>query len=256
MPIRLYVVHGSHPCAAVARALELKGLDHTVVELPPPLHAAFQRVKFGARTVPAIVLESGEKLSGSRAIMRRLETIAPTPPLYPSGDTRHDVLRAEEWGDQVWQPIARRLLWAAFARAPAAMAGYQQGSRLPAIPVPVLRAMAPVVTGIERRLNDAGEGEVRADLRALPAHLDRIDDWVGSGILGGHPPNAADLQIGATTRLMLTIGDLRPAMAGRAAEHHALDLWPEWPGAVPAGAYPQRWHEDLAGAIARGVPGR
>ena len=62
MPIDLYVVHGSHPCAAVQRALELKGLRFRVIELPPPLHAPIQRVRFGARTVPAVVLEDADDL--------------------------------------------------------------------------------------------------------------------------------------------------------------------------------------------------
>ena len=34
MAIDLYVVHGSHPCAAVQRALELKRLPFRVIELP------------------------------------------------------------------------------------------------------------------------------------------------------------------------------------------------------------------------------
>ena len=248
MAIKLYVVHGSHPCAAVQRALEIKSLDYRLVELPPPAHIPFQRAKFGGRTVPAAVLETGEKVSGSRAIMRRLEAIAPTPALYPDGEDRHDVLRAEEWGDQVWQPLGRRLLWAAFAVAPAAMNGYQEGARRP-VPAPALRLAAPTVIRIERRLNDASEGEVRADLRALGNHLDRIDGWVDAGILGGDQPNAADLQIGATTRLLLTIGDVATAIAGRPAERHARQLWPEWAGAVPAGAYPQRWRDDVSAGL-------
>ena len=84
MPIKLYVIHGSHPAAAVARALEMKGLAYEVVELLPPLHFAIQRVRFGAPTVPAVRLESGMKVSGSTAIMRRLEELAPDPPLFPS----------------------------------------------------------------------------------------------------------------------------------------------------------------------------
>ena len=248
MAIKLYVVHGSHPCAAVQRALEMKSLAYELVELPPPAHMAFQRVKFGGRTVPAVVLETGEKLSGSRAIMRRLEAIAPTPTLYPDGENRHDVLRAEEWGDQVWQPLGRRLLWAAFAVAPAAMNSYQDGARRP-IPAPALRLVAPAVVRLERRLNAADEGEVRADLRALGNHLDRIDGWVQDGILGGDRPNAADLQIATTTRLLLTLGDVAPAIAGRPAERHARELWPEWAGAVPAGSYPQRWREDVAAGL-------
>src|SRR3954464_7009373 len=82
--IDLYVVHGSHPCAAVERALELKGLEYRRIELPPPLHAPIQRVLFGARTVPSIRLDGGEKLSGSRAILQRVEELAPEPAPWPA----------------------------------------------------------------------------------------------------------------------------------------------------------------------------
>ena len=77
MGLRLYVVHGSHPCAAVEKAMSIKGLSYAVTEWPPPLHAPIQVALFGARTVPALKLD-GEKVSGSRAIMRRLEQLAPT----------------------------------------------------------------------------------------------------------------------------------------------------------------------------------
>ena len=247
MPIKLYVVHGSHPCAAVERALQMKGLPHQVVELPPPLHAAVQRVRFGTRTVPAVRLETGEKLSGSRPIMRRLEEIAPQPALFPADhDAREGVERAEEWGDQVWQPMARRLLWQTFARAPRAMSSYQDDSRLPRLPMPLLLAVAPVVTRVQRRLNDADEPNVRADLRSLPGHLDRIDGWLGDGVLGTDVPNAADLQIAASSRMMLTIGDVRPFFAGRPAGEHALRLFPDWAGSTPEGAFPAEWLERQA----------
>ena len=119
MPIKLYVVYGSHPCAAVARALDMKGLPYRVVELPPPLHAALQRVRFGTRTLPAVRLETGEKLAGSRAIMRRLEELAPEPSLFPADpEALAAVQRAEEWGDEVWQPMVRRLLWRTFTLHP------------------------------------------------------------------------------------------------------------------------------------------
>ena len=139
-------------------------------------------------------------------------------------------------------------MWAAFATRPGGD-GRLPGGRPAPIPALALRLAAPAVARIERRLNDASEGEVRADLRALGNHLDRIDGWVDAGILGGDQPNAADLQIGATTRLLLTIGDVAPAIAGRPAERHARQLWPEWAGAVPAGAYPQRWRDDLSAGL-------
>src|SRR4051794_24232707 len=105
----LYVVHGSPPCAAVQRALELKGLRYRRIELPPPLHAPIQRVLFGARTVPAVKLEGGEKVSGSRAILERLEQIPPDPPLRPPrAERRPPVDRAAEWGGGAWHRSAGR----------------------------------------------------------------------------------------------------------------------------------------------------
>jgi glutathione S-transferase len=243
--IDLYVVHGSHPCAAVERALELKGVDFRIVELPPPLHAPLQQVRFGARTVPAMVLDGGEKVSGSRAILRRLEQIAPAPALWPADDeARALVERAEQWGDEVYQPIARRLLWGAMRRRPAALASYSEGSKIP-LPKPAVRAAARAIIRAEVALNKADEGSVRADLRYLPRHLDRIDGWIAAGVIGGATPNAADLQIATTTRLLLTIGDVAPFFSGRPAESHARDLFGSQPGSVPRGAFPADW---LAGS--------
>ena len=184
MAIELYVVHGSHPCAAVERALELKGLDFRRVELPPPLHAPLQQLRFGARTVPAMRLD-GEKVTGSRTIMRRLEELRPEPPLWPAGgDARALVERAEEWGDEAWQPIARRLLWGTLRRCPAALVSYSEGSRIP-LPASAIRAAAPLIVRAEIALNKASDGAVRADLRNLPRHLDRIDRWIGACSGGG-----------------------------------------------------------------------
>jgi glutathione S-transferase len=242
MSAKLYVVHGSHPCATAQRALDMKAVPYEVVELLPPLHAALQRLRFGTRTVPGLVLESGEKLTGSRAILRRLEELAPEPPLFPADPgARAEVERAEEWGDDLWQPMARRLVWTTLAMAPRAMVSYQDGSRLPRLPAPAVRALAPIVVGVERRLNGAQDSAVRADLRALPRHLDRIDGWLAGGVLGGETVNAADLQIATTSRLMLTIGDVRPFFAGRPAEAHAMGLFPGWAGSTPPGVFPARW---------------
>ena len=245
MPAKLYVVYGSHPCATVQRALAMKGVPYKAVELLPPMHAALQRLRFGTRTVPGLTLESGEKISGSRAIVRRLEELAPEPSLFPAEPrARTEVDRAEEWGDEVWQPMARRLVWRTLTLHPQAMKSYQEGSRFP-LPAVAVRALAPAVNAIERRLNGAEEGAVRADLRALPGDLDRIDGWLADGVIGGETVNAADLQIAPTSRLMLTLGDVRPYFAGRPAEAHATGLFPQWAGSTPPGVFPAEW---LSGA--------
>lgn len=242
MAHKLYVVHGSHPCATVEKALELKGIPYKTVEMIPPSHALLQQLRFGARTVPAMLFEDGTKVSGSRALLERLEEMVPQPSVYGAdAETQAPVRRAEEWGDEVLQPIARRLLWFAFAKHPQAMPGYQAGSKLPALPPRVVVALAPVITRLEARLNDVDEGNVRSDLKALPAHLDRIDAWIGEGVMGGEQPNAADLQIATTLRLLMTIGDVKPLIAPRPAGALTFRLLEPLPGSVPAGVLPAQW---------------
>jgi glutathione S-transferase len=237
MPAKLYVVHGSHPCATAARALELKGVAYTKVELPPPSHVLVMKPMFGGRTVPAVRFEDGEKVQGSTRILRALERRVPEPPLYGSPA----VEEAERWGEEVFQPIARRLLWPAFQRHPRAMHAFQQGQRGPKLPMPAIRAAAPLVTRIERRINQATDEAARADLRALGGHLDRIDAWIADGTLNGEQPNAADLQIAATIVLLYAIGDVRPLIEGRPAEAFALRWFDRLPGEVPAGVLPSEW---------------
>ena len=41
------------------------------------------------------------------------------------------------------------------------------------------------------------------DLAGLPAKLDHVDALADDGVIGGEQPTAADLQIGATLRVLL-----------------------------------------------------
>lgn len=238
---QLFIVHGSHPCACVARALELKGIPYRPVELPPPLHAPIQRAIFGRRTVPGLRLASGERISGSRAILRRLEEIAPSPALFPADPSaRLHAAEAEDWGDDVLQPLVRRVLWWALSHRHDALPSYSDGSALP-LPRRALMAFAPVLTRAERRLNGVSDDRVRQDLRRLPGHLDRVDSWIEEGILGGPAPGAADLQIASSLGLLATVGDVTPLIAPRPCGELARRLFPTWPGRVPAGVLPPAW---------------
>jgi glutathione S-transferase len=59
--------------------------------------------------VPALKL--GHRcLQGSREIARVLDEVFPHPPLVPTElGARAEVLRAERWGEEVLQPLPRRL---------------------------------------------------------------------------------------------------------------------------------------------------
>lgn len=231
--LTLYVVHGSHPCAAVEKALALKGLGYRVVEWPPPLHAPLQRMIFGARTVPALCV-GRERVSGSRAIMRRLEELSPDPPLFPRDPRlRARVAAAERWGEVVFQPIGRELIWAGFREHPAAMVSYGEHSRL-RLPPPAIRLLAPVIARLGARLNRTDVGVARAQLEALPAIVDRIDAWIAKGTIGDPDhPNAADLQIASTVRLLMTIADARRVIGERPSTSLAMHLFPEADGELP-----------------------
>jgi len=242
----LYAIPASHPCAAVGRALELKGIPFRRVELIPAVHRVEVRLRLGAPTVPAIRFADGERMCGSREIMRALDERVPEPPLLPRGDeeARASALRAEEWGDEVLQSLARRVIWAALRRAPGHVMGYTAGADLP-VPRPVARLSAPLVARLAARLNRASDANVRADLLALPAHLDRVDRWIRAGVLPVDPPGAATLQIGAGVRLLLTVGDVREAIDARPAGAMARAAFPDYPGATPTGVLPRAWLEGL-----------
>lgn len=240
---KLYVVHSSHPCETVKKALALKGIPYKPVELLMPTQAPLMKLRFGTRSVPALKLDGGDRISGSRAILRRLDELVADPPLLPAdAEARAAVLEAERWGEEVLQPAARRIVWSALKRRPEAIPSYQQASRLPRLPRPVVRLVAPAVIAIERAIHGAADEAVGADLRALPEQLGIVDGWVLDGVLAGaKEPNAADLQIASSVRLLSTIGDIRPLLAGRPCEALATALFADFPGDVPAGALPDDW---------------
>ncbi len=235
----LYVIPGSHPCAAVEAALQLKDVPYDRVDWPPVAHRLLGRLRYGARTVPGLKL-GDERVVGSRAILRRLDGLVAEPRLYPDDRERRALVeRAAEWGDEVLHPIARRLTRAVLRRLPRAAESFSEGANLP-LPAWLTRPALPLVTRTAARLNNESETSTREDLIALPADLDRVDGWITDGVLGGEQPNAADLQIGSSLNLLRTLGDVRPLIAGRPCERLAGYLTPP-AGAAPAGVLPSEW---------------
>jgi glutathione S-transferase len=239
--VKLYSLPGSHPCAAVEVALRLKKIDYKRIDLLPLSQIAIGPLLYGGATVPGLRIDR-ERLAGSRTIMRRLDTLAPEPPLLPplsDAVARARVLEAERWGDEVLQSVPRRLLDAAFLRNSKCMESYAGDAKMP-LPRPLLRPALPLTATLMAKRNKADDAKARADLVALPAQLEHIDAWISDGVLGGEQPNAADLQIGSSIRLLMTIADVRPLIEG----HRALSLtrWFEpQAGEVPAGTLPAEW---------------
>jgi glutathione S-transferase len=239
-PVKLYVLPASHPCAAVEAALRIKSIDFKRVDLLPLSQLLVGPLRYGGATVPGMRIGS-ERLVGSRPIMRRLDEIEPEPALLPpAGSPEYaQVLEAERWGDEVLQSVPRRIIYLAFLAKPEAMLSYAGDAKLP-LPLWLMRPAVPLVARLSAGKNKAGNDAVRDDLAALPAQLDRIDGWIAQGLLGREQPNAADLQIGSTIALLLTLADLRPAIESRPAAALAR-YFPPSVGEVPAGALPAEW---------------
>jgi glutathione S-transferase len=237
---RLYVLPGSHPCAAVEAALKLKSIAYERTDLLPMSQLLVGPLRYGGTTVPGLRID-GERLVGSRAIMRRLDELAPEPPLLPPpGDPAYArVLEAERWGDEVLQSVPRRILDVGFLRRPSAMESYAGDARLP-LPRSLMRPALPLTARMMALKNRASDDAARADLAALPSQLDRIDAWVAEGLLGGELPNAADLQIGSTIRLLMSMADVRPLIESRPSARLAR-YFPPLSGEIPAGVLPGEW---------------
>jgi glutathione S-transferase len=239
--VKLYALPASHPCATVEVALRCKKIEYERVDWLPMTQLVLGPLLYGGTTVPGVRID-GERLAGSRTIMRRLDALSPEPPLLPpisDAVARARVLEAERWGDEVLQSVPRRIIDAAFLRDAECLVGYAGDAKLP-LPRPLMRPAAPLTAKLMAWRNKANDEKAKADLAALPAQLDHIDAWIADGVLGGEQPNAADLQIGSSIRLLMTIGDVRPLIEGRPCER--LTRWFEpQAGEVPAGTLPGEW---------------
>jgi glutathione S-transferase len=221
----------------VDAALRLKGLEFDRVDFQPGPHSAEMEELYGegANTVPGLMVD-GEAVHGSRPILARLEELAPEPALFPS-DRADAVREAERWGDDELQDLGRRLPWGALYFRPEAMGTFGGAGPLDG---PGTDFAIRFVRGTWKHHGITAE-RLADDLAGLPAKLDHVESLVQDGVIGAEQPTAADLQIGATLRVLLTVGDLQPLIEGGAGERIARRWFPDYMGEIPPGAYPAGW---------------
>jgi glutathione S-transferase len=230
---KLYVIPGSHPSWTARLMLERKGIPYKRVDLMPVVSKGVLKAqRFPGITVPALKLD-GKRVQGSMEIGRELDRVQPEPPLYPADpELRAKVEEAEAWGDD-FQQKPRRFSWWAFKKDRAPMVSYSEGARL-GVPIGLAVKTGGPLVGVAARLNGSNDAEVSADLASLRADLDRIDEWIADGVLGGPQPNAADYQIAPSLRLLMSFDDLRPFIEGRPCGEMAMRIVPDFPGRTPA----------------------
>lgn len=233
MTARLYTIALSHPGLCARGMLEQAGVAFDEVTLPGGLHPVVLRARgFPGVTVPALRFADRRRVQGSRAIARALHAAHPEAGLFPADAAEVEVDEAERWGEEVLQPIPRRLIrrrlrdhlavrqWFADVASPFPAPKVAGALLTPVVPLFVAQA-------------GATPQRVQADLDALPGHLDHVDALLERGVIGRDTPNAADWQIGTTVRVLLAFEDLEHLVAGRPAEALARRLVPEFP-LIPA----------------------
>ena len=240
MKAAVYAVAASHPVKAALLMLDYKGIEWKRVDLANVIDRPLLRAMgFPGPTVPAIKID-GRKIQTSRAISRALDELVPEPTLFPADpDRRAAVEAAEKWGDEVLQPVPRRLAWNALGRDRSGLRSFIEGPIMGLPPGLAAATAAPLIYG-SAKVNKATDDAVRADLMSLPALIDQVDDLIANGVIGGATPNAADFQIFASVRLLTTYDDLRPLLDGRPAAEHALRVVPNFPGRFPP-VFPAEW---------------
>ncbi|HMJ73657.1 MAG TPA: glutathione S-transferase family protein [Solirubrobacterales bacterium] len=244
MEARLYVIPGSHPSMAARLMLETKGIPYKRTDLMPVVSKGVLRgLGFPRNTVPAIKID-GRKVQGTGEIARELDRLQPEPALIPTDpQQRAAVEEAERFGDQELQPPVRAILWWALRKDKAPLRSYSEGAKL-GIPIGLALKTAGPIVAASAHFNEATDENVRSSLAVMPAMLQRIDDWIAAGTIGGEQLNIADFQIAPSLRLAMTLDDLRPSIEGRPAGALAKRVVPDYPGKTPP-ILPPAWLQPL-----------
>jgi glutathione S-transferase len=246
---KLYVIPGSHACRAAMLMLEQKRVPYERVDVLTLTHPLVTRLhgfdaggqtrtagtrrplslRLGDRlgTVPALAA-NGDRVSTNHGIARFLDDRYPDPPLFPAEpEQRRKVEEAERWANETLQMAARRIALGWAVRDPAAIPSSTADGRMGYLlyrPALARRLIIPLIGRMIFAVDRDSDEEL---LASLPPLLDRIDDWIWEGVLGGPEPNAADCMVAPSLALMLYRPDAKPLFEGRRALELVDRLLPE-----------------------------
>jgi glutathione S-transferase len=236
MLAKVYVITGSHACRTATLMLEHKGIPYRRIELPTGLHPLLVRAcgfaghrkpirtvdgathlrlalldRLG--TVPALRLGT-ERIQTNHEIARFLERLQPEPALFPHEPKRRQAVEdAERWGDQTLQMAARRM---ALATDLDALNMRGADGRLGPLLTKSKWMRAPLSRGAGQSFRANSHNE-DALLRAIPPMLDKVDAWIGEGVLCGGELNVADFTIAPSLALLAYRRDLNEQLSRRPA---------------------------------------
>jgi glutathione S-transferase len=178
-------------------------------------------------TVPALRY-GDDHVQTNREIARFLDRVAPEPPLFPADpDQRREVEEAERWGNDVFQMSARRLTLAAVLHGRDGIQDRGNDGRLGPLLWHNEWVRFAGASAIGRMTFGANRASERDLLASLPGELDKIDAWIGAGVLNAAALNAADFMIVTSLAILCYRPDLQPEIAARPAGELVDRLLPE-----------------------------
>lgn len=119
--MKLIQIPSSHNCVKVRVALARKGLTYETQDIAPMDRAAVVEAS-GQGLVP-VLLYDGQVLADSTRILLYLEERHPNPPLVPRNSAeRAECLLLEDWADQAFMALSRRIVYGAILSRPGRLA--------------------------------------------------------------------------------------------------------------------------------------
>lgn len=230
--ITLYQLPASHYNEKARWALDLKRVPHDRVSLLPGPHAPFMKWRSG-RTQTPVLVDGGEVVAGSAAILTHLERRFPEPPLEPAAPEEREraLAIAREFDEEVGPAIRLAKFFEVMSAEYAIQVFCTERSPLVRA---AYRTCFPVVSRVMRRSMgiDAGSAERGRERtrRALDFVAKEAD---ASGYLVGGRFGLADLTCAALLMPAVDVGDLGgPLPADTDAERRWLARWSDHPGAA------------------------
>ncbi len=240
MKVKLYSIAVSHPARTAGLMLRHKGIEHEIVDIPPGGQRLLMRAHgFRGGTVPGLKID-GRKVQGSLNVSRALDELKADPPLFPTDPRqRAAVEEAERWGEAVLQPPPRHIFRWCVTHDPELRRNLAELSGMP-LPAIAANFTKPVAWYYSRIVSGSTDESVRAELAALPAQIDHVDELIAQGVLGNERPNAADFQIATSLRVLMNFPQLAPLIESRPAEEMAMRIAPSFGRPMPV-KVPAEW---------------
>jgi glutathione S-transferase len=243
---RLVTIPISHFCEKARWGLDRAGVAYIEEPHLQVVHALAARRAGGGRTVPVLVLDGGEVLPESSAILRWADTrLADERRLYPEGAIGAEAAALESWLDDGLGPDTR--LWLYSETLPVV----RQMGEWVLVGVPtwerrLFRLGGPAIGGVIRRVLGVNPVAARVAFERTNAVFDEIGERLSDGrrFLLGDRFTAADLTFAALSAPVLVPGGYGSPLPPLEAMPEALAREVQRFRAHPAGIFADRLYAE------------